>query len=119
VSERLLLDEHFPARLAETLRDRGFDVVAVCEHVELIGLPDAELYAVAVGQGRRLLTENVRDFRPLLARAIAIGGEVAPLLLTTSKRHPRNLDALGSLASALTRFLAADQQPRALEEWLP
>jgi predicted nuclease of predicted toxin-antitoxin system len=40
---RLLLDEMYPRRLAEQLRDSGHDVVAVVEVPDLVSREDAEV----------------------------------------------------------------------------
>ena len=40
---KLLLDEHLSPDIAESLRDRGHDVVAVSERKEWIQLSDDEL----------------------------------------------------------------------------
>ena len=62
---RLLLDEMYPATLAEQLRARGHDVVSVhdADYHHLEGVPDAEVFAAAIADDRALLTENVADFR--------------------------------------------------------
>jgi hypothetical protein len=111
------LDEHFPARLAEALRAAGFDVEAVIEHPELTGGTDPEIYQATLELGRRLVTENVRDFRPLLAQALAEGGAATPMLFTTARRHPQNRPAVGALEDALKAWLE-DPRPKAPEEWL-
>ena len=116
MSDPLLLDEHYPASLARLLRTEGFDVVAISEDPALMGVPDPEVYQAAIDQSRRIVTENVRDFRPLLALALSNDLPYAPVLFTTSKRHPRS-DALGRLAADLRAWLEADT-PRQPEEWL-
>jgi hypothetical protein len=118
VSERLLLDEHVPAAIAERLRDQGFDVQAVVEDPDLTGLDDPALYRVVQESGQRLVTENVKDFRPLMARSLADGKTPAPLLLTTARRHPRHRSAWSSLVEALVQWLTDDDPPKGLEEWL-
>jgi len=115
-AEALLLDEHFPPSLAETLRRSGFDVVGVSEDVTFKGASDDVVYRAAITQGRRVVTENVRDFRPLLVAAVNTGGAVAPLLLTTSKRHPRH--DVGGLAAAIGQWVQQTDLPKQLEEWL-
>ncbi|MCL2850447.1 MAG: DUF5615 family PIN-like protein [Micrococcales bacterium] len=115
-AEPLLLDEHFPALVAESLRAQGFDVRAVVEEPTLVGLPDATLFALAASRGWRIVTENVRDFRPLLAAALAAVQPYAPLLLTTARRHPRHLAAVGALTQALAAWLR-EHHPGP-EQWL-
>ena len=115
-TEALLLDEHFPPSLAEMLRRSGFDVVGVAEDSALKGASDDAVFRAAIAQGRRVLTENVRDFRPLLVAGLNTGGSVAPLLLTTGKRHPRN--DIGGLAAAIAQWLQREDPPKQLEEWL-
>jgi hypothetical protein len=66
---RLLLDEMFSPAIAAALRDLGHDVIAVAERGELRAMTDEEVFAWATAQGRWLLTENVKDFRPILVRA--------------------------------------------------
>ncbi len=59
---RLLLDEMYSPRLAEHLRARGHDVLAVAELAELIGRSDIEVARFARERGRMVVTENVADF---------------------------------------------------------
>ena len=58
----LLLDEMYPRRLAELLRDGGHDVVAVVELAGLVGQPDSEVARWASEEGRVVVTENVVDY---------------------------------------------------------
>jgi len=118
MTEALLLDEHFPPVLASLLRAEGFDVVSVSESTALRGVSDDEVYKAAIEQGRRIVTENVRDFRPLLSAALSDGTPCAPLLLTTPKRHPRRSGALGALVADLCTWLGQGDSPRQIEEWL-
>lgn len=73
---KLLLDEMYPATVAEQLRARGHDVVAIHDpgYRRLEGAPDAEVFAVGVAEARAVVTENVPDFRRLEAEALARGG---------------------------------------------
>lgn len=59
---RLLLDEMFPPAVAEQLRVRGHDVVAVAEVAGLAGCADREVFEHAQAEGRAVATENVPDF---------------------------------------------------------
>lgn len=107
----------FSPVVAEQLRDRGYDVVAVAADPTLRAMEDAALYEWAGSQGRRVVTENAQDFRPLLWRE---EGRTGPgILLTSSGAFPRSRRSVGLLVTALENWLvqsgAAGQPP---EDWL-
>lgn len=110
---RLLLDEMFSSRIAQELRNRGHDVLAVVADPNLRASSDAEIYAWARAQGRWVVTENVKDFRPL-----ATDGQGGPgLLFTSSRSFPRSRHNLGPLLAALERWLL-NSGARPDEDWL-
>lgn len=116
----LLLDEMFSAQLARVLRARGHDVLAVVEDPQLRALNDHDIFAWAALHGRRILTENVKDFRPLLLEAQESGAACADLLLTSSRTFPRSRNNPGPLTDALDNWLALSATTsRSIEEWLP
>ncbi|HTW09500.1 MAG TPA: DUF5615 family PIN-like protein [Acidimicrobiales bacterium] len=112
---KLLIDEMFPATLAEQLRARGHDVVSVHdpEHRTLEGAPDEEVFLAAASAGRALVTENVPDFRRVEAATLA-KGEPSPLLVfTTDRQFPRgDPRTIGRLVSALDSLLRGPMGPR-------
>lgn len=109
---KLLLDEMFPSTSAVQLRARGHDVVAVHEDPDLEGASDEELVLVAVSAGRAIVTENVQDFRPLQAAALASGRPSPVLIFTTNRQFPRaHARTGGRLVAALERFLEAGAAP--------
>lgn len=111
MSARLLLDEMFSPRIASELVRHGHDAVAVAGDPALAGLPDEQILEWATGQGRCLVTENVKDYE-VLRRAAAAQGRTNPGLLScASSRFPRNRRFIGALVVALDRMLAADQLP--------
>ncbi|WP_445147790.1 DUF5615 family PIN-like protein [Baekduia sp. Peel2402] len=61
---KLLLDEMLSPVIAELLHSRGYDVqaIAASAHAEL---SDPEVLDLARSQQRAVVTNNVRDFRPL------------------------------------------------------
>ena len=67
---RLALDEMFSPAIAAALRELGHDVVAAAERVDLRSMTDDDLFAWSAAQHRWLLTENVKDFRPIMLRAL-------------------------------------------------
>ncbi len=105
-AERLLLDEMFAPILAERLRAEGFDVVVVAGHVTLAAASDEEVMRWAATQGRRLVTENVKDFQPLIQVASERGEAAALVLFTSSRRFPRTRRNPGPLLDALRRWLS-------------
>lgn len=119
-SVALLLDEMFPSALAEALRSRGHDVIAVVDHVELRAGGDAAVFEWAAQTGRRILTENVKDYRPLLQRALDSRAPRADLLLTSSRTFPRSRRSPRPLIDALDHWLTSSRTAtRSFEEWLP
>lgn len=89
MSVRLQLDEHYSESVAAQLRAAGYDVVAVVADAEPRAQPDEEIFRRAAAAGRRIVTENVKDFRPQLQRAHANGDPIAALLLVPATRFPR------------------------------
>lgn len=113
---RLLLDEMYPRAIADQLRGRGHDVTSVHDAPGR-GSPDPDILEYARTEGRTLVTENVRDFRPLAERLIEAGGSHGGLVFTTDRRWPRT--NIGALIDALDRLLAEHpDRPVAMEIWL-
>jgi predicted nuclease of predicted toxin-antitoxin system len=103
---RLLLDEMYTAAIAEQLRERDHDVIAVAERADLRGTPDEDLLAWARTEDRALVTDNQRDFIPIHRRAIASDHDHKGLILTNNRRFPRGQPATtGKLVVALEEFL--------------
>ena len=63
---KTLLDEHLLPRRAYPLLNAHFDVKHIRDDLHFAGIPDPQVYELAVKQGRIILTTNVKDFRPLL-----------------------------------------------------
>lgn len=120
MTAKLVLDEHYSRSIAAALRNRGHDVVAIVENPDLRGTSDAEVFSAAAAQGRRIVTENIKDFRPLLLRAIAAGSPAPALLLVAPRRFPRGRgDRTAIIAAALATWLERpDADRRPLEDWL-
>lgn len=115
----LLLDEMHAPVVAETLRRRGFDVIAVVAEPELRALSDPELLPWATEHGRRIVTENVKDFRALLREFESTGEAIPSVLFTTSRTFPRTRRNPGPLIEALSRWLVAKGVlGRPSEDWL-
>ncbi len=98
---KVLLDEMISPAVAEALRRRGHDAVAVAERAEWCGLSDSELMSLARAEGRAIVTKNVRDFRLLAAEAIVQGapGHAGLVLVPATVKLTKN--ATGRLVEAL------------------
>lgn len=120
MSIRLLLDEHYADKVAERLVALGHEVVAAVDDLDLRSSPDDELFRWAAAHDRRIVTENVKDFRPLLLDALAAGTPVARLLLVSPRRLPRGgSDRAAAIVAALDAWLAQpDLDRRSDEDWL-
>jgi predicted nuclease of predicted toxin-antitoxin system len=105
---KLLLDEMYSSAVAEQLRRRDHDVIAVTERADLRGTPDEDLLAWARTEDRALVTDNQRDFIPIHQRYITGGNDHKGLILTTNRRFPCGQPATtGNLVAALDTFLHA------------
>lgn len=115
---RALIDEQLSPRIAQLLREAGHDVVAVADRAELVGSSDAVLLEVATSEGRAVITNNVKDFRPLAAERLAQGRTHAGLILVPSARS-RTRAAVAALVGAIEKLL--QEHPDGLagsERWI-
>ena len=102
---RLCLDEHYSVRIAEELRRRNRDVVAVKEHSDLIALSDGQLWAVMQRERRALLTENVADFVPLVQHSAAAGEDHWGIVFSSARSLPRGSGTIGLFVARLDDLL--------------
>lgn len=95
-----LVDEMFPHAVAEELRDKGHDTVAVFE-LDLQGAPDEDLFDLAVQQRRVVVTENFADFAALVEQRQTDDEPCAPVLFARKSSFP----ARGALPAHLAEHL--------------
>ena len=111
---RLLLDEMLSPRIANALRELGFDVKAVAEAAEWRGASDSEVLRIASVEGRAVVTNNVADFSKLHNWAISPGGEGhCGLVMVPTSRGISKQD-LGTLLLSLKELLLANPEEDAL-----
>lgn len=109
---RLLLDETIAAVVAEQLRGRGHDVVAVqdrgCTHLR--GIDDCVVLAHAHDERRTVVTDNVADFFRCHQSRIQSGLTHHGLLFFTNDTFPRHRHDLfvSQIIAALERVLKTD-----------
>jgi hypothetical protein len=101
---KALLDEQLPPQIAVLLRQVGLDVEAVADRPDLAGRSDMVIFEVACREDRAVITNNIKDFRPLAAQWLAQGRVHGGLLLLPSTRT-RTLAATTMLADRLACIL--------------
>jgi predicted nuclease of predicted toxin-antitoxin system len=116
----LLLDEMFPASVAEGLRRRGVDAVAIQELPPLRGLADREVFVAAQLDRRCVVSENIGDF--VRVEAAWRSEHDAPhhgLILVAPGVFPRHhRRVVGRLVDALARTAESDSSEVAVVTWL-
>lgn len=101
---KALLDEQLSAQIAVLLRQIGHDVQAITERTDLMGRSDRIIFEVAGSEGRAVITNNVKDFRPLAAEWLAQGRVHAGLILLPAART-RTRGAIAALADRISTVL--------------
>ena len=116
---KALLDEQLSGEIARLLCGRGLDVHAVVERSDIARAPDEQVMDGAVAEGRAVVTNNVKDFRPLAAQRIADGRGHSGLILVPAKRS-RSQAATGLLADAIEGIMRSNPDGIAdSEHWIP
>ena len=103
---KLLLDEMLTPDIARELRARGHDVEAVAGHPDWEGLSDPQIMVIARTEHRAIVTNNLRDYRPLHSEAITPGshGHFGMIFVPTNYR--RTKADTGRIIAALEAKLA-------------
>jgi predicted nuclease of predicted toxin-antitoxin system len=78
---RLSLDRHIKLRLADDLRERGYDVLTT-QAAMLDTATDTEQLSFAANAGRALVRYNIRDFAPLHDEWTAAGRVHAGIIVS-------------------------------------
>jgi hypothetical protein len=115
---KLVIDEMLSAAVAEQLRQRGRDVIAVDERPELRGLSDAELFERAQEAGRVVVTYNRDDFLALDRGYRHNGRDHHGLVSLHPRRFPQGKGTIGPLIASLERFLDGGSAYPSFVHWL-
>ncbi len=98
---KALLDAQLSHEIARLLQARGLDVDAVTlRHDVADNASDARIMEVAAVEERAVVTNNIKDFRPIAARRVQRGQGHAGLMLVPSTRR-RTKAANTALADAI------------------
>ena len=103
---RLLLDEMLSPVIARELRERGHDVESVAGSPGREAMSDPEVLALARAERRAIVTNNLRDYRPLHNEAIVPGGDGHFGMIFTSRTNRRTKADIGRIIAALEAILA-------------
>lgn len=101
---KALLDEQLSPQIAVLLRQVGLDVEAVADRPDLVGRSDMVIFEVACREDRAVITNNIKDFRPLAAQWLAQGQVHGGLILLPSART-RTRAATTMLADRIASIL--------------
>jgi uncharacterized protein YbjT (DUF2867 family) len=112
---KLLLDEQISGKVAERLRDRGYDVTAATDDPSLRGLSDPDLFEMAQQQDRVLVTYNRVDFEPIIREYAQANREHHGLVIVHPTRFPSS--EFARLASAMERLLEGPSLGRSFLVW--
>jgi predicted nuclease of predicted toxin-antitoxin system len=101
---RAILDEQLSPQIAVLLRKAGYDADAVADREDLVARSDRIILEVACREGRAVVTNNIRDFRPLAAEWLAQGRVHTGLILLPSMRT-RSRNSIAAVAAAIETIL--------------
>lgn len=117
---KLLLDEMLSPQIAELLQSRGHDVEAI-KGSPNERLADPEVMELARSSERAVVTNNLRDYRPLHNAAVAPGGPGHYGMVFMPGSYRRRKSDTGRIAEALEERLRQHPQVDSLrdgEVWL-
>ena len=118
---KLLLDEMLSPAIARELHSRGHDVEPIAGHLDREALPDPEVMALARSERRAIVTNNLRDFRPLHHEAITPGGAGHFGMIFMPGTYRRTRADTGRIVAALEEILIRHPGEEGLrngEAWL-
>lgn len=113
---KLLLDEQISGKIAERMRERGHDALAVTADLALRGLSDPDLFETAQQQKRAVVTYNRADFEVIIREYALANREHHGLVIVHPIRFPSQ--EFNRLAKALTAFVDTFPPSKSFVIWL-
>jgi hypothetical protein len=117
----LLVDGHFSPLVAAPLHEREHDMRAPADDARVRQLSDEALLEHAVAGLRALLTNNARDFLPIVGQWARAGRDHHGLLLTFDRSMPRDRKRIGRFVVTLDALLSQHRDEGAFQNrvfWL-
>jgi len=102
---KLLLDEMLSPVIARELRERGH-VESVAGNPGREAMSDTDVLALARAEHRAIVTNNLRDYRPLHNEAIVPGGDGHFGMIFMPGTYRRTKADIGRIIAALEAILA-------------
>jgi len=118
---KLLLDEMLAPVIARKLRERGHDVESIAGVPGREAMSDTDVLALARTEHRAVVTNNLRDYRPLHNEAIVAGGEGHFGMIFIPGTYRRTKADAGRIIAALEAIPASHPRENDLangEAWL-
>ena len=112
---KLLLDEQLSATISEQLRTRGHDVVSAAE-AGLAGVADEQVLSAAVRDRRAVVTNNIKDFRPMHAAYLKMDTKHCGIVFVPTDKYGLRRNQLGALITALDQLLVQLPADDALQD---
>ncbi len=102
---KALLDAQLSHAIAELLRERGLDVEAVTTRPDIAdNTSDARIMEIAATEDWAVVTDNIKDFRPIAARRLQRGqGHAGLILMPSTRRRTKAANACRSQRSLSAR----------------
>ena len=92
-------------------------MLAAADGADLASMSDEELLRSATHEGRTVVTENVRDFDPIVRRWAATGEHHAGVVFTSPRRYHRGSARYpANLVEALRGVI--ESSPAAEQDWV-
>jgi hypothetical protein len=113
---KLLLDEQISGKVAERLRERNCDVIAVAAEAALRGLSDPDVFEVAQVQGRAVVTYNRADFEAINLEYVETNREHHGLVIVHPVRFPSR--DFARLTKALKSLIDVEAPGKSFTVWL-
>lgn len=111
---KLLVDEMYDPDIAEALRALGYDAVHASERAELKSADDEIVFSVAQAEERVIFTNNVRDFMPIVNKALQGDADFHGIIFSNDKSLPRTKSNTQTIATLLQELLERHAEVDAL-----
>lgn len=104
----------YSGTISSELRKLGVDAISIHDRSQLEGSSDEQVMRVAIAERRVLVTNNVRDFAPLVEQFGLRGETHFGVVFTDDVTFPRTRAGIGLLVRALVALAAGSSEDEML-----